>query len=69
MAAEGHAIACHIPLAELRRVEPVITVRREEEAASHEATRLSAPGADGATAARRDDLPRAGAHRARAQDE
>jgi oligopeptide/dipeptide ABC transporter ATP-binding protein len=30
MAAEGHAIACHIPLAELRRVEPVITVRRED---------------------------------------
>jgi len=30
MAAEGHAIACHIPLAELRRVEPVITVRRDE---------------------------------------
>ena len=31
MAAEGHAIACHIPLAELCRVEPVITVRREAE--------------------------------------
>jgi peptide/nickel transport system ATP-binding protein len=30
MAAEGHVIACHIPLAELRAVEPVITVRREE---------------------------------------
>ena len=30
MTAEGHAIACHIPLTELRRVEPVITVRRDE---------------------------------------
>jgi hypothetical protein len=30
MAAPGHAIACHIPLAELRRVEPVIAVPREE---------------------------------------
>ena len=31
MTAEGHAIACHIPLAELCRVEPVITVRRKKE--------------------------------------
>jgi peptide/nickel transport system ATP-binding protein len=30
MAAAGHAIACHIPLAELRQVEPVITVPRED---------------------------------------
>ena len=30
MAAEGHAIACHIPLGVLREVEPVIAVRRTE---------------------------------------
>src|SRR5262245_26206149 len=30
MAAEGHAIACHIPLAELRRIAPVIAVRPED---------------------------------------
>jgi hypothetical protein len=30
MAADGHAIACHIPLGELRRVEPVITVRQAD---------------------------------------
>ncbi|MEE8267240.1 MAG: ABC transporter ATP-binding protein [Acidiferrobacterales bacterium] len=31
MAAEGHAIACHIPLDELRKVEPVISVPEEAE--------------------------------------
>jgi len=31
MASDGHAIACHIPLEELRQVEPVISIPREEE--------------------------------------
>ncbi len=31
MASEGHAIACHIPLDELRQVEPVIRVPAEDE--------------------------------------
>jgi peptide/nickel transport system ATP-binding protein len=31
MAAEGHAIACHIPLDELRQVEPVINVPKANE--------------------------------------
>ena len=31
MAAAGHAIACHIPLDELRKVEPVISVPEEAE--------------------------------------
>jgi peptide/nickel transport system ATP-binding protein len=31
MASNGHAIACHIPLDELRKVEPVIAVPKQEE--------------------------------------
>ncbi|MDX1513896.1 MAG: ABC transporter ATP-binding protein [Gammaproteobacteria bacterium] len=31
MASNGHAIACHIPLDELRQVEPVINVPKEDE--------------------------------------
>ncbi|MFQ6022854.1 MAG: dipeptide ABC transporter ATP-binding protein [Acidiferrobacterales bacterium] len=31
MASEGHAIACHIPLADLREIEPVISVPQEDE--------------------------------------
>jgi oligopeptide/dipeptide ABC transporter ATP-binding protein len=41
MAAEGHAIACHIPLAELRQVEPVIAVPREGGAAPRPAARVT----------------------------
>jgi peptide/nickel transport system ATP-binding protein len=31
MAADGHAIACHIPLEELRKIEPVIKVPQLDE--------------------------------------
>jgi hypothetical protein len=31
MASNGHAIACHIPLEELRQVEPVIVVPQVDE--------------------------------------
>jgi hypothetical protein len=31
MAADGHAIACHIPLEELRKIEPVIHVPQADE--------------------------------------